>query len=579
MNVEKVESSTQLDRQQLLELFTGSSSTSSSSSSTNETRDLIMNNSSSSSSRECNTSVLLNQPRESIYSIGRTGSSGCKQLDDIVSPLPPATEVGVIQENKTDSSRVSSSWWQGSRWFGMGRSRTKGHSSGPSTVTTTNSSSRGGSGNNGMIAFEAGKCGNGTGLVAAGEAVVVEVDPDDGEQQQLLELPRSRSGSVTAVAAHGEASGVVLCAPDPLAFLSELPLYGSQDHAGMVEHLSRLEWFTLGFRGMYLILVFLPFFCCGLSMLSAATAMLHRAEAMQELQEVRQQRQRERDSGRGLEAALVHRNRRLQLLAVAELSKRQRQQQQQQWQWWPQQLSWQQLKAIWAVAVAWLGTCLDLLLLLCVGGHWHLGVSVWESAGLHLRRSAWQLLLWGCRMSGTAFIKWGQWSSARRDLFPEDFCEILGSLHDQAPRHGFRQSKRLVEAAFGRPLRDLFVEFDERPVASGSIAQVHRAVQQLPDGSQRVVAVKVRHPRVASNIRMDFKLLGMVSAAVGRVPALKGLSLRESVSQFSHTMTAQTDLRVEAVHALRFFNNFSGEGSRDGGRCSSCHGFRVQGLL
>ena len=555
--MEKIESSTQLDRQQLLELFTRSSSTSSSTS-LNVTRDLTSINRSSSSSRACNTSIILNPASEVVKCTTSTGSSDCKLLDSIVSSLPPAPGVGAIQENNTDStSRVSSSWRQCSRWFGGGGNRAEDCSSGPSTVATTNSSSSGSS--KGMGALQAGKCGNVTG---AGEAVVVEVDQDTGE---LLELPHLCPGSAAAAAAHGESSAAVLCAPDPLAFLSELPLYGSQDHAGMVEHLSRLEWFTLGFRGMYLVLVFLPFFCCGLPMFAAATAMLHRAEAMQELQEVREQRQRERDSGGGLKAATIRRDRRLQLLAAAESGKQQRQRQQQ-WQWWLEQLSWQQLKVVWAVAVAWLGTCLDLLLLLCVGGHWHLGVSVWESAGLHLRRSAWQLLLWGCRMSGTAFIKWGQWSSARRDLFPEDFCEILGSLHDQAPRHGFRQSKRLVEAAFRRPLRDLFVEFDERPVASGSIAQVHRAVQQLPDGSQRVVAVKVRHPRVVSHIRMDFKLLGMVSAAVGRVPALRGLSLRESVSQFSHTMTAQTDLRVEAVHALRFFKNFSGEGSRDGGQ-------------
>jgi hypothetical protein len=370
------------------------------------------------------------------------------------------------------------------------------------------------------------------------------------------------AGSSVPAAAGGDVGGFssadVLCTPDPLAFLADLPLYGSEDHSGMAEHLSRLEWFTLGFRGLYLILVFLPFFLCGFPMLAAATAMLHRAEAMQELQQVRHQQQQRRSSGGSVEAALAQRERRVKLLSTAEAGKEHHHSQ---W-WWPEQLSWQRLIAAWGIALAWVGTCLDLLLLLCVGGHWHLGVSVWESAGLHLRRSAWQLLLWGCRSSGTAFIKWGQWSSARRDLFPEDFCEILGSLHDQAPRHGLRQSKRLVEEAFGRPLQQLFCEFDERPVASGSIAQVHRAVQQLPDGSRRVVAVKVRHPRVASNIRMDFKLLGMVSAAIGRVPALRGLSLRESVSQFSHTMTAQTDLRVEAVHALRFFNNFAGAGIR-----------------
>jgi predicted unusual protein kinase regulating ubiquinone biosynthesis (AarF/ABC1/UbiB family) len=72
------------------------------------------------------------------------------------------------------------------------------------------------------------------------------------------------------------------------------------------------------------------------------------------------------------------------------------------------------------------------------------------------------------------------------------------------------------------------------------------------------VVVKVAHPDVASQIAQDFRLLSWLSAAAARLPALRGLSLRESVSQFSHTMTAQTDLRVEAIHALRFHNNFQG---------------------
>jgi len=88
--------------------------------------------------------------------------------------------------------------------------------------------------------------------------------------------------------------------------------------------------------------------------------------------------------------------------------------------------------------------------------------------------------------------------------------------------------------------------------------QVHRATLRTPDGALLPVAVKVRHPRVAERIALDFKLLALLADAAGRVPALRGLSLRQSVAQFTATMTAQCDLRIEAVHALRFANNFKG---------------------
>lgn len=90
------------------------------------------------------------------------------------------------------------------------------------------------------------------------------------------------------------------------------------------------------------------------------------------------------------------------------------------------------------------------------------------------------------------------------------------------------------------------------------MSQVHKAVLRRPDGTLQPVAVKVRHPGVAQRIRQDFMLLMPLARFASRFKALKGLSIHESVSQFSHTMTAQTDLRAEAIHMLRFHANFAG---------------------
>lgn len=164
---------------------------------------------------------------------------------------------------------------------------------------------------------------------------------------------------------------------------------------------------------------------------------------------------------------------------------------------------------------------------------------------------------------------------------PNSSCHF-GCWYRRAPVHSYRHTRREIKAALGVDIEQLFDSFDPQPLASGSIAQVHRATlkpapykqylqqhykqpaqpqhQQQEEGVQQEqqVVVKVCHPSVAEHIRMDFKLVGWLSIAASKLPLLRGLPVRESVAQFSHTMTAQADLRVEAVHALRFHNNFAG---------------------
>lgn len=183
-----------------------------------------------------------------------------------------------------------------------------------------------------------------------------------------------------------------------------------------------------------------------------------------------------------------------------------------------------------------------------------------------IRTMVWKFLLLGITSSGAALIKWGQWAATREDLFPTDLCQILSSLHDDAPKHSFQRSRRQVEDEFGCDLFDIFDSFEEVPVASGSIAQVHIAVikesrihpefrHRLP--SSRKVAVKVRHPNVAEQIRRDFQVVKPLVNFLTNFRAFRWLGLKESVSQFSHVMTAQADLTVEANHLYRCGKNFA----------------------
>ncbi|RWW86768.1 hypothetical protein BHE74_00004440 [Ensete ventricosum] len=162
--------------------------------------------------------------------------------------------------------------------------------------------------------------------------------------------------------------------------------------------------------------------------------------------------------------------------------------------------------------------------------------------------------------AGPALIKWGQWAATRPDLFPCDLCTELAKLHTKAPAHSFAYTRKSIEKAFGRKLSDVFENFEEEPVASGSIAQVHRASLRFRYPGQQakrlVVAVKVRHPGVGESIRRDFMIINMVAKISKFVPTLKWLRLDESVQQFAVFMMSQVDLAREAAHLSRFIYNF-----------------------
>jgi len=104
---------------------------------------------------------------------------------------------------------------------------------------------------------------------------------------------------------------------------------------------------------------------------------------------------------------------------------------------------------------------------------------------------------------GPIFVKAGQVLSTRRDLVPADIADELAQLQDQVPPFPGSEARAIIEQELKAPITALYTSFDETPLASASIAQVHAAT--LQDGS--AVVVKVLRPGIDQQIERDIKLL------------------------------------------------------------------------
>lgn len=205
---------------------------------------------------------------------------------------------------------------------------------------------------------------------------------------------------------------------------------------------------------------------------------------------------------------------------------------------------------------------LVIVLLVCgvMYGIARLGIAlfVW---GPRRERSLATLRGWMLRQAmtslGATFIKLGQVMSTRPDLFAPEIISQLRHLQDRLPPFAFRKVKATIEADFERPLSELFREFDEKPVAAASVAQVHRAL--LRDG--REVAVKVLRPGVRRQVERDQAILLGGARLLALRPKWRANDPVGHTKHFTEAIHDQTNLGLEAENYTRFRQNFAG--SRD----------------
>jgi len=153
---------------------------------------------------------------------------------------------------------------------------------------------------------------------------------------------------------------------------------------------------------------------------------------------------------------------------------------------------------------------------------------------------------------GPIFVKFGQVLSTRRDLMPPDIAEELAHLQERVPPFPSAVAVAIIEKAFGKPLNQVFAAFEQTPVASASIAQVHFA--QLHDG--REVAVKVLRPEMLQVIEKDLGLMRVMAGWVERLSRDgKRLKPRQVVAEFDKYLHDELDLIREASNAAQLRRN------------------------
>jgi ubiquinone biosynthesis protein len=180
--------------------------------------------------------------------------------------------------------------------------------------------------------------------------------------------------------------------------------------------------------------------------------------------------------------------------------------------------------------------------------------SIFWIKNQHADKSSAERVKLALQQLGPVFIKFGQMLSTRRDLLPQAFAEQLAMLQDQVPPFDSQLAMQQIELALGKPITDVFDDFDPIPLASASIAQVHTA--KLKSNNEEVV-IKIIRPDIEPIIRADTQLMKRLSRVLLKlVPEAVRLRPLEVVLDYEKTILDELNLEREAANATQLRRNF-----------------------
>ena len=199
----------------------------------------------------------------------------------------------------------------------------------------------------------------------------------------------------------------------------------------------------------------------------------------------------------------------------------------------------------------------------------NLGFRSWAQRNRHkrLERVAAQFRQLAIDMGGV-LIKVGQFLSARVDVLPDEITDELAGLQDEVPPEEFSDILRVLETEFNFPLNELYLEFNETPVAAASLGQVHQAKLNIDEPANynhatpkanrpANVVVKIQRPDIESIIATDLAAIRTVGKWLHRYkPISKRANIPALIQEFSRTLYEEIDYLAEGKNAEIFGSNF-----------------------
>ncbi|XP_059451679.1 uncharacterized protein LOC132182448 isoform X4 [Corylus avellana] len=166
---------------------------------------------------------------------------------------------------------------------------------------------------------------------------------------------------------------------------------------------------------------------------------------------------------------------------------------------------------------------------------------------VHLRSAKRMLKL--CEANKGFYVKAGQFVAAMRQV-PKEYSSTLSSLQDQAVPCHFKAIKQVLISNLGHDLSEIFLSFDEQPIAAASIAQVHRGI--LKDHQE--VAVKVQYPGLEQQMKLDTSTMSFISKYIAWL--FPDYRFEWLVTEFAETISSELDFIQEAKNSERTARNF-----------------------
>lgn len=152
---------------------------------------------------------------------------------------------------------------------------------------------------------------------------------------------------------------------------------------------------------------------------------------------------------------------------------------------------------------------------------------------------------------GPTFIKFGQVLSSRGDMFPQEYIDILAELQDVVPPAPFNAIKEEIENEYRKPLNQVFEYFEEKPIFSASLGQVH-----LARLNNKTIVVKVLRPGIRKRVELDLGALKSMSLIFRILMGEDFLFMAQKVlTTFERSIYDEMDYRKEANNLLEISEN------------------------